>query len=73
MKTIILAIDGPRPRREAARYALGLAQRLKAKLEVLQVVSPTKAKGWPGISRVLRKGFRYLEDTMVAATYAEAG
>jgi nucleotide-binding universal stress UspA family protein len=73
MKTIILAIDGPSPRSEAARYALGLAQRLKARLKVLQVVSPSALKKRKGLSRMLRKGARILEDTMVTATYAEAG
>lgn len=73
MKTIILAIDGLSPRSEAAKYALGLAQRLKGRLKVLQVVRPSAARGRKGLSRVLRKGARILEDAMVTATYAEAG
>ena len=49
MKKILLAINGSAPRDEAIGYALALAQRLRARLEVLQVVSPAGGEG-PGTS-----------------------
>ena len=73
MKRILLAIEGASPREEAIRYSLGLAQRLRARLEVLQVVRPSVEKGWKRIVSRLRESGRALESTMVAATFAEAG
>ena len=73
MKRILLAIEGSSPREDAVRYSLGLAQRLRARLEVLQVVRPSMEKGWKRMVNRLREGSRALESTMVAATFAEAG
>ncbi len=73
MRTILLAIDGAAPHEEAVRYSLGLAQRLRARLEVLQVVSPAVEKGWRTIVKGLRKGGRVFESSMAAAAFAEAG
>jgi hypothetical protein len=73
MKKILLAVTGGSPREEALKYSLGLAQRLKAKLEVLQVVGPSMAKGWHKVRRGLSQGGRMLESTMATAAFAEAG
>ena len=73
MRKILLAINGSSPRAEAVRYALGLARRLKASLEVLQVVGPQGEQGRSNLGTVLRKGAKLLEETMVATTFAEAG
>jgi len=73
MKKILLAVIGGSPREEAVKYSLGLAQRLKAKIEVLQVVGPSVAKGWQKVRRGLSQGGRALESTMATAAFAEAG
>lgn len=73
MKEILLAITAASPTEEALKYSLALAQRLKAKLDVLQVVSPSVAKGWRGVWRGLSKGSRLFEGAMVAAAFAESG
>ncbi len=73
MKKILLAVTGGSPREEALKYSLGLAQRLKAKLEVLQVVGPSVAKGWQKVKKGLSQGSRALESTMATAAFAEAG
>ena len=44
MKTIMLAVCGPRPHEEAVGYSLRLAQRMKARLEVLQIVPDRPAE-----------------------------
>ncbi|MBW2090813.1 MAG: universal stress protein [Deltaproteobacteria bacterium] len=73
MKKILLAIAGPAPRPEAIKYSLGLAQRLKAKLEVLQVISPSVEKGWRKMVRGVKKGSHLFDEAMVTVTFAEAG
>jgi hypothetical protein len=73
MKKIVLAITEASPRDEALKYSLGLAQRLKARLEVLQVLGPSVAKGWRKFKRGLAQGGRVLESTMATAAFAEAG
>jgi hypothetical protein len=73
MRKIVLAIIGGSPREEALQYSLGLAQRVKARLEVLQVVGPSVAKGWRKVKQGLSQGSRILESTMATAAFAEAG
>ena len=73
MRKILLTINGSTPREEVARYALGLAQRLKAKLRILQVVAPSGEKKESKVRQMIRKGTRLFEETMVTATFAEVG
>ncbi|MBW1710386.1 MAG: universal stress protein [Deltaproteobacteria bacterium] len=73
MKKILLAIAGPAPRPEAIKYSLGLAQRLKAKLEVLQVISPSVEKGWRKMVQGVKKGSQMFDEVMITVTFAEAG
>lgn len=73
MKKILLAIKGGVPREEAARYALGLAQRLRAKVEILQVINPGSNKKWRDMLRTLKDGAAGFEAAMAAAAFAEAG
>jgi hypothetical protein len=73
MKTIMLAVCGPRPHEEAVGYSLRLAQRLKARLEVLQIVAPPISHGWQRVIQALKKSSRAFEEGMVAATFAEMG
>ena len=73
MKTIMLAVCGPRPHEEAVGYSLRLAQRMKARLEVLQIVAPPISSGWQRVIQALKKSGRAFEEGMVAATFAEMG
>jgi hypothetical protein len=73
MKTIMLAVCGPRPHEEAVGYSLRLAQRLKARLEVLHIVAPPISHGWQRVIQALKKSGRAFEEGMVAATFAEVG
>ncbi len=73
MKQVLLAINGPDYRKEAVRYALGLAQRIRAQLAVLQVLRSPAPRVVPRVGANLSKGARTFEKAMVGATYAEAG
>lgn len=69
MKKVLLAIGGSSPGEESAKYALGLARRIKAKLEVLRVIKPSVEKVIKGVGQ----GGRFFESAMAAAAFAEAG
>ena len=69
MKKVLLAIGGSSPGEESAKYALGLAHRIKAKLEVLRVLSPSVEKVIKGVGQ----GGRYFGSAMAAAAFAESG
>ncbi|MFH1135988.1 MAG: universal stress protein [Pseudomonadota bacterium] len=69
MRKVLLAIGGSSPGEESAKYALGLARRIKARLEVLRVIRPSVEKVIKGVGR----GGRGLEAAMAAAAFAEAG
>jgi nucleotide-binding universal stress UspA family protein len=73
MKKILLAISGASPHEETLRYSLGLAQRLRAKLEVLQVTGPSIENRWRKVIDGVRSGRRLFEETMAASAFAEAG
>ena len=73
MKKILLAISGQSPHEEVLRYSLGLAQRLKARLEVLQVIGPSVESRWRKVVNGVRGGRRLFEETMAASAFAEAG
>ena len=74
MQKVLLAIDGINPDRKVFEYALQLCQRIKADLSIFQVINPRKYNEY---LKTIRKsaGFarKYFENTMVAATFAEAG
>lgn len=74
MRSILLAVDGLMPDREAFRYALGMCRRMRAGLEVLQIVQgrhlrelAQRLKG--GVANARRR----FESAMAAAAFAEAG
>jgi nucleotide-binding universal stress UspA family protein len=74
MEKVLLAIGGVKPSQKVFEYAMRLCQRLKAELRVLQVV---RSRQWgQRLKKVQRSGQRVkllLEESMVAATFAEAG
>ncbi|MEW6264837.1 MAG: hypothetical protein AB1641_17320 [Thermodesulfobacteriota bacterium] len=73
MKRILLAGVGPGFRDESIKYSLYLAQRLKAKLQVLQLVGETSLDRWARVKDTLQRGRRLFEDSMAAAAFAESG
>lgn len=73
MKTILLAIGGENIRSDSVQYSLELAWRLKARLDVLQILGPWARSGWRRMKHGLRAGRRIFEGGMTAAAYAEAG
>ena len=74
MEKVLLAIDGISPSKQIFRYAVQLCQRIRAQLNVLQIISPQEPIEY---LKKVRKGAshtsRYFERSMVAATFGEAG
>lgn len=74
MKKVLLAVDGISPDQKAFRYAVELCKRIKAELNVFQIIDPCNYSEY---LKKMRKGTgharSYLESSMVAATFAEAG
>jgi nucleotide-binding universal stress UspA family protein len=74
MEKVLLAVDGIKPTERAFRYAVELSQRLCAELRVVQIIRPERYNEY---LKKIRKGAhrakRYIENSMVAATFAEAG
>ena len=74
MEKVLLAIDGIAPDRKTFRYAVELCKRIKAELKILQIVRP---KNYSKYIKKIRKqadlARTYIEGSMVAATFAEAG
>jgi nucleotide-binding universal stress UspA family protein len=74
MDKVLLAIDGSGPDRKILQYALELCTRMKAELKVLQFISTGNVSGGAGKGRT-KTGYarQIFEDSMMAATFAEAG
>ena len=74
MKKVLLAIDGITPDRKVFHYAIQLCKRIKAELNVFQIINP---RNYGEYLKKIRKGAgnarSYFESSMVAATFAEAG
>lgn len=74
MEKVLLAIDGMTPDRKAFRYAVALCKRIRAELSIFQIVNPRyyreQAKKVRKKASLVRK---FMEGSMVAATFAEAG
>lgn len=74
MQKVLLAIDGVKPTRAVFDYAVQLCQRLKAELRVLQVIRPARYHSYlQKIRRCADQAQSYLEGSMMAAAFAEAG
>ena len=74
MKKILLAIDGMTPDRKAFSYAVALCKRIRAELSIFQIIRPRYYREY--IKKVRKKALlarKYVEGSMVAATFAEAG
>lgn len=74
MKKILLAISGISPRLSVFHYTTELCTRIKADLNILQIVRAKASKN--NLKKVSDKAGllrRRLEDTMTAAAFAEAG
>ena len=74
MRKILLAVDGIKPSEKVLRYAVELCQRLRAELRVVEVVRPTNYGEY--LKKIRTGGHRakrFIESSMVAATFAEAG
>ena len=74
MKKILLAINGVKPERRAFSYAVQLCKRVQADLNVLQVIKPVNLEKY--LKKIRKKtsyARKYIESSLVAATFAEAG
>ncbi len=74
MKTVLLAIDGERPSRQALDYAVGLCRQMKARLSILQVIGAGKRALNETILCDKVKNIRNMaEEAMIEITFAESG
>ncbi|MBI4774311.1 MAG: universal stress protein [Deltaproteobacteria bacterium] len=74
MKKVLLAIGGIAPSKKVFSYAVELCERIRAELDILQIIRPKQYREY--LKRV-RQGSHhakgYIERTMTAAAFAEAG
>ncbi len=79
MGKVLLAIEGMSPDRQVFDYAVNLCRRIRAELNILHIIDPTKIARpkVAGRFQMLRKQMDMargcLEKTMMAATFAETG
>jgi len=74
MEKVLLAIDGVTPDQKTFRYAVELCTRIKAELDVLQVIRSKNLAGYLAKAKNKANQARlFFEGTMMAATFAEAG
>lgn len=74
MKKVLLAIDGMTPNRKAFRYAVALCKRIRAELSIFQIIRPQYYREYN--KKIRKKALlarKFVEGSMVAATFAEAG
>lgn len=74
MEKVLLAIDGIHPNKKILEYAVDLCRRIRAELNILQIIDRRMYKTY---LKKMRKGLsatsKYFSDSMVAITFAEAG
>jgi nucleotide-binding universal stress UspA family protein len=74
MQKVLLAVDGIKPTEKVFRYAVELCQRLSAELRVVQVIRPEQYNQYlKKIRQGASRARRFIENSMMAATFAEAG
>ncbi|MBW1680246.1 MAG: universal stress protein [Deltaproteobacteria bacterium] len=74
MEKVLLAIDGIRPTKKTFRYAVDLCKRVRAELNILQVIAPGEYQTvLRRMARGAKKAREYFEGSMAAAAFAEAG
>ena len=74
MGKVLLAIDGVTPDRKVFRYAIALCKRIRAELSIFQIIRPQYYR--EHAKKVRKKASlarKFMEGSMVAATFAEAG
>ena len=74
MEKVLLAIDGMTPDQKAFRYAIALCKRIRAELSIFQIIRPQYYREYK--KKIRKKGLfvrKFVEGSMVAATFAEAG
>lgn len=74
MEKVLLAIDGITLDRKVFRYAVELCKRIKAELDILQIITPRNySKYLKKVQQGAKQAKTYLEASVIAATFAEAG
>jgi hypothetical protein len=74
MEKVLLAIDGITPDERAFQYAVELCLRIKGELNVLQVIGQRTSAGClAAIKNKASQAKQYIEGSMMAAAFAEAG
>jgi nucleotide-binding universal stress UspA family protein len=74
MEKVLLAIDGTTPDQKAFRYAIALCKQIRAELSIFQIIRPQYYHEY--IKKIRKKALlarKYIEGSMVAVTFAEAG
>jgi nucleotide-binding universal stress UspA family protein len=74
MQKVLLAVDGIKPTANVFRYTVALCQRMCAELRVVEVVRPGQCTEYlKKVQKGARRAKRFIENSMMAATFAEAG
>ncbi len=74
MQKVLLAINGISPDRRAFDFAIRLCKRIRAGLNILDIIGPENwAKYLGKVRRGTLRATKMVEDTMVAVAFAEAG
>lgn len=74
MEKVLLAVDGFTLDQKSFHYAIELCKRMKAQLNIFQIIRPKNyGKYLKEIRKKIDNARVYLEGSMVAATFAEAG
>lgn len=74
MKKVLLATEGLSPSARALKYGIQFCRWIKAELHVLQVfTSEGSARHFRKLKEGAKGARRYVEDSMLAVTFAEAG
>lgn len=74
MEKVLLAIDGISPDRKVFCHAVQLCKRIKAELNVLQIIRPGNCSEYFNkVRERANQARRYIEGSLLAATFAEAG
>ena len=74
MKKVLLAIDGIVPDQKVFQYAIQLCKRIKAELNVFQIINPQNFSEYlKKVRKSAGTARSYFASVMMAATFAEAG
>ncbi len=74
MEKVLLAIDGITPDQKVFQYAVELCKRIKADLNIFQIVNPANYKEYlKELRKSTKRAGKYMESTMAAVAFAEAG